>query len=176
MFPTTTAGSLPKPGWLSETEKIWPEWRLSGEALEQGKRDAALVLIKEQEAAGIDIVSDGEMSKISYVNYLKHRLDGFGAPAPLGWAAQDMLDRVLDGDLAPCDNLQELVAEVVAGLPQLVNSYKTPGMMDATVARELTNRCFKAAKSGGDDLAEDMPAAEARTSNQPNLAEQQPLA
>ncbi|MEH6515617.1 MAG: Hpt domain-containing protein [Halioglobus sp.] len=94
----------------------------------------------------------------------------------LGWAAQDMLDRVLDGDLAPSDNLQQLVAEVVAGLPQLVNSYKTPGMMDATVARELTSRCFKAAKSGGDDLAEDMPAAEARTSGQANLAEQQPLA
>ena len=94
----------------------------------------------------------------------------------LGWAAQDMLDRVLDGDLAPSDKLQQLVAEVVAGLPQLVSSYKTAGMMDATVARELTSRCFKAAKSGGDDLAEDMPAAEARTSGQPNLAEQQPLA
>ena len=94
----------------------------------------------------------------------------------LGWAAQDMLDRVLDGELAPSDKLQQLVAEVVAGLPPLVSAYKTAGKMDATIARELTRRCFKAAKSGGDDLAEDMPAAEARSSGQLNLAEQPPLA
>jgi HPt (histidine-containing phosphotransfer) domain-containing protein len=104
------------------------------------------------------------------------RAVGANVLGELGWAAQDMLDRVLDGDLAPTDNLQELVAEVVAGLPQLVSSYKTPGMMDATVARELTSRCFRAAKSGGDDLAEDMPAAEARAPSQLNLAEQQLLA
>jgi HPt (histidine-containing phosphotransfer) domain-containing protein len=93
----------------------------------------------------------------------------------LGWAAQDMLDRVLDGDLAPSDNLQNLLAEVVAGLPLLVSSYKTPGTMDATVVRELTSRCFTAAKFGGDDLAEDMPAAEARASGQLHVAEPQPL-
>ncbi|MFT6288750.1 MAG: chemotaxis protein histidine kinase CheA [Alcanivorax sp.] len=93
----------------------------------------------------------------------------------LGWAAQDMLDRVLDGDLAPSDNLQNLLAEVVAGLPLLVSSYKTPGTMDATMVRELTSRCFTAAKFGGDDLAEDMPAAEARASGQLHVAEPQPL-
>ncbi|MFT6957252.1 MAG: HPt (histidine-containing phosphotransfer) domain-containing protein [Halieaceae bacterium] len=93
----------------------------------------------------------------------------------LGWAAQDMLDRVLDGDLAPSDNLQNLLAEVVAGLPLLVSSYKTPGTMDATVVRELTSRCFTAAKFGGDDLAEDMPAAEARASGQLHVTEPQPL-
>ena len=43
MLPTTTAGSLPKPGWLAETGKIWPAWRASGAELEQAKRDAALV-------------------------------------------------------------------------------------------------------------------------------------
>ena len=76
MLPTTTAGSLPKPGWLSETEKIWPEWRLSGEALEQGKRDAALVLIKEQEAAGIDIVSDGEQFRQHFVHGFLEKIEG----------------------------------------------------------------------------------------------------
>ena len=76
MFPTTTAGSLPKPGWLAETEKIWPAWRLSGEALEQGKRDAALVLLKEQEAAGIDIVSDGEQFRQHFVHGFLERIEG----------------------------------------------------------------------------------------------------
>ena len=68
MLPTTTAGSLPKPGWLAETEKIWPAWRLSGAELEQAKRDAVLVLLKEQEAAGIDIVSDGEQFRQHFVH------------------------------------------------------------------------------------------------------------
>jgi len=59
LFPTSTAGSLPKPHWLAETEKLWPAWRYGGEDLERAKRDAALVWLKEQEDAGIDIVSDG---------------------------------------------------------------------------------------------------------------------
>ena len=68
MLPTTTAGSLPKPGWLAETEKIWPAWKHEGAALEQAKRDAALVLLKEQEVAGIDIVSDGEQFRQHFVH------------------------------------------------------------------------------------------------------------
>ena len=76
MLPTTTAGSLPKPGWLAETNKIWPQWRLSGEELDQGKRDAALVLIKEQESAGIDIVSDGEQFRQHFVHGFLERIEG----------------------------------------------------------------------------------------------------
>jgi 5-methyltetrahydropteroyltriglutamate--homocysteine methyltransferase len=68
LLPTTTAGSLPKPGWLAETGKIWPAWRLAGVELEQAKRDAALVLLKEQEAAGIDIVTDGEQFRQHFVH------------------------------------------------------------------------------------------------------------
>ena len=68
MFETTIAGSLPKPGWLAETQKLWPEWRMTGEALEKAKRDATLLWLKEQEAAGIDIVSDGEQSRQHFVH------------------------------------------------------------------------------------------------------------
>ena len=56
MFPTTVAGSLPKPSWLAEPDKLWPAWRLSGADLEAGKLDATLLWIKLQEDAGIDIV------------------------------------------------------------------------------------------------------------------------
>ena len=49
-------------------------------------------VVAKQVDAGIDIVSDGEMSKISYVNYLKHRLDGFGGEAQLPWSVQDIAD------------------------------------------------------------------------------------
>jgi 5-methyltetrahydropteroyltriglutamate--homocysteine methyltransferase len=60
MLDTTIAGSLPKPSWLAEPETLWAPWRLEGAALEQGKQDAALVWLKEQEDCGIDIVTNGE--------------------------------------------------------------------------------------------------------------------
>jgi 5-methyltetrahydropteroyltriglutamate--homocysteine methyltransferase len=73
MLETTIAGSLPKPSWLAEPEKLWAPWRLDGPDLEQGKRDAALVWLKEQEAAGIDTVTDGEQFRIHFVHgFLEH--------------------------------------------------------------------------------------------------------
>jgi 5-methyltetrahydropteroyltriglutamate--homocysteine methyltransferase len=68
MFETTVAGSLPKPSWLAEPDKLWPAWRLAGAALAEGKRDATLIAVKEQEDAGIDIVSDGEQSRQHFVH------------------------------------------------------------------------------------------------------------
>ena len=76
MLETTIAGSLPKPFWLAESEKLWPEWRFTGEALEAAKRDAALVWLKEEECAGIDIVSDGEQFRQHFVHGFLERLDG----------------------------------------------------------------------------------------------------
>ena len=73
MLETTVAGSLPKPSWLAEPEKLWAAWQLSGDALEQGKRDATLLWLKEQETAGIDIVSGGEQYRIHFVHgFLEH--------------------------------------------------------------------------------------------------------
>ena len=72
-FPTTIAGSLPKPGWLAEPEKLWGAWRYEGEALRRAQEDAALVWLKLQEDAGIDIVSDGEQFRIHFVHgFLEH--------------------------------------------------------------------------------------------------------
>jgi len=76
MFDTTIAGSLPKPGWLAETDKLWPAWRAQGEALETAKRDATLVWLKEQEAAGIDIVTDGEQSRQHFVHGFLEFVEG----------------------------------------------------------------------------------------------------
>jgi 5-methyltetrahydropteroyltriglutamate--homocysteine methyltransferase len=73
MFETTTAGSLPKPFWLAEPEKLWAPWRYQGAELDQAKRDAALVWIKEQEDVGIDIVTDGEQFRVHFVHgFLEH--------------------------------------------------------------------------------------------------------
>ena len=49
---------MPKPEWLAETQKLWPQWKLEGDALRQAKADATLLWIKAQEDAGLDIIGD----------------------------------------------------------------------------------------------------------------------
>jgi 5-methyltetrahydropteroyltriglutamate--homocysteine methyltransferase len=75
-FQTTLAGSLPKPSWLAETRTLWPAWRQTGAALAEAKADATLVWLKEQEDAGIDIVSDGEQSRQHFVHGFLEYVDG----------------------------------------------------------------------------------------------------
>jgi 5-methyltetrahydropteroyltriglutamate--homocysteine methyltransferase len=76
MFETTIAGSLPKPSWLAEPGKLWPQWKLAGEPLAEAKRDATLLWIKEQEDAGIDTVSDGEQSRQHFVHGFLESVEG----------------------------------------------------------------------------------------------------
>jgi 5-methyltetrahydropteroyltriglutamate--homocysteine methyltransferase len=76
MLDTTIAGSLPKPDWLAEPETLWADWRLEGEALERGKRDAVLIWLKEQEDAGVDIVSNGEQFRSHFVHGFLEHVDG----------------------------------------------------------------------------------------------------
>jgi len=76
MLKTTIAGSLPKPGWLAETQKLWPAWRAEGAALEEAKRDATLLWLKAQEDAGLDIVSDGEQSRQHFVHGFLESVEG----------------------------------------------------------------------------------------------------
>ena len=86
MLETTIAGSLPKPSWLAEPRKLWPAWRLEGEALAEGKRDATLLALKIQEDAGIGIVSDGEQSRQHFVHGFLEGIDGidFARRVPMG--------------------------------------------------------------------------------------------
>ncbi len=76
MLETTIAGSLPKPAWLAEPRTLWPAWRLDGDLLAEGKRDATLLALKAQEDAGIDIVSDGEQSRQHFVHGFLENIAG----------------------------------------------------------------------------------------------------
>ena len=76
IFPSTVAGSLPKPSWLAEPNKLWPQWRLQGSDLAAAKLDATLLAVKWQEDAGIDIVGDGEQSRQHFVHGFLEFVDG----------------------------------------------------------------------------------------------------
>jgi 5-methyltetrahydropteroyltriglutamate--homocysteine methyltransferase len=76
LFPTTIAGSLPKPAWLAAPEKLWAPWRLQGEELAAAKGDATLLALKIQEDAGIDIVTDGEQARQHFVHGFLEAVDG----------------------------------------------------------------------------------------------------
>ena len=73
---TTIAGSLPKPAWLAEPETLWAPWKLAGDALVEGQRDAVRLALFDQEHAGIDIVTDGEQTRRHFVTTFIEGLDG----------------------------------------------------------------------------------------------------
>src|ERR1700738_501135 len=86
ILPTTLVGSYPQPDWLIDRAKLagrFPPrvrakelWRIAPEWLEQAQDDATLVAIRDQERAGLDIVTDGEMRRESYSNRFATALDG----------------------------------------------------------------------------------------------------
>jgi len=92
LFPTTVVGSYPQPEWLIDRSLLTANtpprvrmrqlWRIAPELLEQAQDDATLIAIRDQERAGIDIVSDGEMRRESYFNRFATALDGLDLDNP----------------------------------------------------------------------------------------------
>ncbi len=115
LFAATLAGSLPKPDWLAEPHKLWPQWRAQGEALAQVKRDATLLWLKLQEDAGLDIVGDGEQSRQHFVHGFLEAVDGI-----------DFEHKVEMGIRA--DRYKAMV-------PQVVGPLKLKGRVHATEAK-----------------------------------------
>ena len=76
LLPTTIAGSLPKPTWLAEPEKLWPAWKATGADLAAAKQDAARIWLDEQRLAGIDIVTEGEQFRMHFVHGFLEQVGG----------------------------------------------------------------------------------------------------
>lgn len=76
LFPTTIAGSLPKPEWLAEPNMLWAPWKSQGDQLVRAKRDATMLAVKVQEDAGIDIVTEGEQARQHFVHGFLEKIEG----------------------------------------------------------------------------------------------------
>lgn len=76
LFPTTIAGSLPKPEWLAEPNMLWAPWKSQGDELVRAKRDATMLAVKVQEDAGIDIVTEGEQARQHFVHGFLEKIEG----------------------------------------------------------------------------------------------------
>jgi 5-methyltetrahydropteroyltriglutamate--homocysteine methyltransferase len=89
---TTHTGSLPRPEGLAQLMIAKEQGKtIDVKDLADNVRTAVAEIVKHQVDVGIDIISDGEMSKIGFANYVKDRLSGFGGKSnPV--VAQDVLD------------------------------------------------------------------------------------
>ncbi len=126
MFDTAIAGSLPKPAWLAETGKLWPQWQAQGEALARAKADATLLWIKLQEDAGLDVIGDGEQSRQHFVHGFLEQVEGI-----------DFANKVEIG--IRNDRYKAMVPQVVAPL-------RLKGRVHATEARLLRAHTSKKIK------------------------------
>ena len=126
MFEAAVAGSLPKPAWLAETQKLWPKWVPEGDALLQAKADATLLWIKAQEDAGLDVIGDGEQARQHFVHGFLEAVEGI-----------DFENKVTMGIR---DNRYE------AQVPQVVSALRLKGRVhafEAKFARAHTKRKLK---------------------------------
>lgn len=126
MFETAIAGSLPKPEWLAETQKLWPKWVPQGDALQRAKADATLIWIKAQEDAGLDVIGDGEQARQHFVHGFLEAVEGI-----------DFDNKVTMGIR---DNRYE------AQVPQVISALRLKGRVhafEAQFARAHTKRKLK---------------------------------
>ena len=111
LFPTSTAGSLPKPSWLAEPETLWSPWKLEGKALLDGKQDALRVSLQEQLAAGIDIVSDGEQTRQHFVTTFIENLNGVDFENKKTVRIRDRYDASVPGVIGPVSRQKSVFVE-----------------------------------------------------------------
>ena len=126
LFPTTIAGSLPKPEWLAEPNMLWAPWKSQGEELVRAKRDATLLVLKLQEDAGIDILTEGEQARQHFVHGFLEKVEGI-----------DFAHKVEMGIRK--DRYKAMVPQVVAPLRLKGRVHA----MEAGVARSHTTRKLK---------------------------------
>ena len=73
---TTSVGSFPRPAWLADTKRSEAMFRMSGAPLTEALDDATVVVLREQEELGLDILTDGEMRRTHFIFHIAGTWDG----------------------------------------------------------------------------------------------------
>jgi 5-methyltetrahydropteroyltriglutamate--homocysteine methyltransferase len=144
MFRTAIAGSLPKPAWLAEPTKLWPQWRASGAALDEAKRDATLLWIKTQEDAGLSTIGDGEQSRQHFVHGFLERVQGidFAHKVEMG-IRNDRYKAMVPQVVAPLrleGRVHEAEARLLRAHTQRTTKFTLPGPM--TIVDTVADRHY----------------------------------
>ena len=150
MFPTSIAGSLPKPGWLAETQKLWPQWKAEVDALRQAKADATLLWIKAQEDAGLDVIGDGEQSRQHFVHGFLERVEGIDFEHKVKMGIRDnrydaMVPQVV-GPLRLAGRVHESEARLARAHTGKRLKFTLPGPM--TIVDTVADRYYGSGKEG----------------------------
>jgi 5-methyltetrahydropteroyltriglutamate--homocysteine methyltransferase len=144
MLRTAIAGSLPKPAWLAEPDKLWPQWRAEGAALDEAKRDATLLWIKAQEDAGLSTIGDGEQSRQHFVHGFVERVQGidFEHKVEMGIRRdryKAMVPQVV-GQLSLEGRVHETEARLLRAHTQRATKFTLPGPM--TIVDTVADRHY----------------------------------
>ena len=150
MFRTAIAGSLPKPSWLAETEKLWPEWKAGGPELERAKADATLLWLKVQEDAGLTTVGDGEQSRQHFVHGFLAQVEGIDFEHKVKMGIRDnrydaMVPQVV-GPLRLAGRVHESEARLARAHTGKRLKFTLPGPM--TIVDTVADRYYGSGKEG----------------------------
>ncbi|WP_111977147.1 methionine synthase [Algibacillus agarilyticus] len=132
LLPTSTAGSLPKPSWLAQSETLWSPWKLQGDELVDGKQDALSLSLQDQQLAGIDIVSDGEQTRQHFVTTFIEHLSGVDFEHKQTVKIRDRYDASVPTVVADVSLAKSVFAEDAKRLRQQTNQpikWALPGPM-----------------------------------------------
>ena len=144
MFRTAIAGSLPKPAWLAETHKLWPQWRSHGAELIDAKHDATLLWIKTQEDAGLAVIGDGEQSRQHFVHGFLERVFGidFEHKVEMGIRGDRYKAMVpqVTGPLALRGRVHETEARLLRAHTSRLTKFTLPGPM--TIVDTVADRYY----------------------------------
>lgn len=156
LFQSSIAGSLPKPGWLAETDKLWPQWQSEGAALAQAKADATLLWVKEQEQAGLTILGDGEQARQHFVHGFLEQVEGidFANKVKMG-IRNNRYDAMVPQVVAPLKlkgRVHEFEARILRASTEQKTKFTLPGPM--TIVDTVADRFY------GDKIAMAMAFAE----------------
>ena len=144
VFSSAIAGSLPKPAWLSEIRKLWPQWKWEGAELSQAQADATLLWIKAQEDAGLDVIGDGEQSRQHFVHGFLEHVEGIDFEHKVKMGIRDnRYDAMVPQVVAPvrlAGRAHAAEARLLRAHTSRLTKFTLPGPM--TIVDTVADRCY----------------------------------